>query len=63
MLLKIKYFQALQKNDVVLKEEINKNNISIEKLTLNEFFDKFFKEEKLEKKSNFIYTKIIRQNI
>ena len=51
----------IEKNDVVLKEEINENNISIEKLTLNEFFDKFCKEEKLEKKSNFIYTKKIRQ--
>ncbi len=50
----------IQNDDIVLKEEIE-NNIINEKLTLKEFYNKYCGEEKKEKKSNFIYTKKIRQ--
>ena len=51
----------IENNDIVLREEINENNISNNKYSLNEFYNKYCSIDKKEKKRNFIYTKKIRQ--
>ena len=51
----------IENNDIILREEINENNISSSKYRLNEFYNKYCSSDKKEKKSNFIYTKKIRQ--
>ena len=52
------FIAFIEHNDVVLKEEFdNENN----KYTLNEFYLKFCSMDKKENKSNFVYTKKIKQ--
>ena len=54
----------IENNDVVLKEESSENNNDNNKYTLNDFYNKYCIEEKKENnnsKSNFVYTKKIRQ--
>ena len=53
------YYAYIENNDIVLKEEIN--GIINNKLTLNEFYEKYCSSEKNTIKSNFIYTKKIKQ--
>ena len=52
----------IENNDVILKEELSKNKNNNDKYTLSEFYYKYCIEEKKENiKSNFVYTKKIRQ--
>jgi hypothetical protein len=52
------FIAFIEHNDVVLKEEFDDDN---NKYTLNEFYLKFCAMDKKENKSNFVYTKKIKQ--
>ena len=52
------FFGFIENNDIILKEENNQNN---NKYSLNEFYQNFCLSDKKENKSNFVYTKKIRQ--
>ena len=52
------FIAFIEHNDVVLKEECDEDN---NKYTLNEFYLKYCAMDKKENKSNFVYTKKIKQ--
>ena len=52
------FFGFIENNDIILKEENNKNN---NKYSLNEFYQSFCLSDKKENKLKFVYTKKIRQ--
>jgi hypothetical protein len=54
------FYVYIENNDVVLKEEINGINDN-NKYTLSEFYQKYCTQEKNMDKSNFVYTKKVRQ--
>ena len=54
------FYAYIENNDVVLKEEINGINDN-NKYTLSEFYQKYCTQEKNMDKSNFVYTKKLRQ--
>ena len=57
-----KIFKAfIKNNDVMLKEIVNDNNISECNLSLNDFYKKYCLPEIRKNKSNYIYTKKIKQ--
>ena len=57
-----KIFKAfIKNNDVMLKEIVNDNNISECNLSLNDFYKKYCLSEIRKNKSNYIYTKKIKQ--
>ena len=50
------FLAYIENNDIILKDEYNEN-----KYSLDDFYNNFCKEDKIEYKNNFIYTKKIRQ--
>ena len=57
-----KIFKAfIKNNDVMLKEIVNDNNICEYNLSLNDFYKKYCLPEIRKNKSNYIYTKKIKQ--
>ena len=50
------FFGFIENNDIILKDDNNNN-----KYSLNEFYQSFCLSDKKENKSNFVYTKKIRQ--
>jgi len=55
------FYAFIKDNDVMLKEVINDNNISEHNLSLNDFYKKYCVPELKKNKSNYVYTKKIKQ--